>query len=106
MKNLYGCISCLCFLIVSRKLLFRLLPVSVSNVLQTLFSFFLFFSDLSSHALCFSREKKDVRSLAALGVIYVVKTSWLEDCDHKKKEVPVLRRHIAYDLLQPKGLVL
>ncbi|WVY89501.1 hypothetical protein V8G54_035015 [Vigna mungo] len=48
-------------------------------------------------------EKKDVRSLAALGVIYVVKTSWLEDCDHKKKEVPVLRRHIAYDLLQPKA---
>ncbi|CAJ1971926.1 unnamed protein product [Sphenostylis stenocarpa] len=50
-------------------------------------------------------EKKDVRSLAALGVIYVVKTTWLEDCDHKKKEVPILRRHIAYDLLHPKGAV-
>ncbi|XP_068471908.1 uncharacterized protein [Phaseolus vulgaris] len=48
-------------------------------------------------------EKKDVRSLAALGVIYVVKTTWLEDCDHKKIEVPVLRRHIAYDLLHPKA---
>ncbi|MED6135396.1 hypothetical protein PIB30_046058 [Stylosanthes scabra] len=48
-------------------------------------------------------EKKDVRSLAALGVIYVVKTSWLEDCNRKKKEVPVLRRHIASDLLLPKG---
>jgi len=47
-----------------------------------------------------------VRSLAALGVIYVVKTTWLEDCDHKMKEVPVLRRHIAYDLLHPKGVVL
>lgn len=54
----------------------------------------------------FSREKKDVRSLAALGVIYVVKTSWLEDCNREKKEVPVLRRHIASDLLLPKGLLL
>ncbi|RDY12354.1 hypothetical protein CR513_02868, partial [Mucuna pruriens] len=50
-----------------------------------------------------SREKKDVRSLAALGVIYVVKTSWLEDCDREKKEVPVLRRHIAYDIFHPKA---
>ncbi|XP_054788332.1 uncharacterized protein LOC129294174 isoform X2 [Prosopis cineraria] len=48
-------------------------------------------------------EKKDVRSLAALGIIYVVKTTWLEDCDHEKKEVPVLKRHIAQDLLLPKG---
>jgi len=47
-----------------------------------------------------------VRSLAALGVIYVVKTAWLEDCDREKKQVPVLRRHIAYDLLYPKGLLL
>ncbi|XP_072069692.1 uncharacterized protein [Arachis hypogaea] len=50
-------------------------------------------------------EKKDVRSLAALGVIYVVKTSWLEDCNREKKEVPVLRRHIASDLLVPKGSI-
>ncbi|KAJ1397083.1 BRCT domain [Sesbania bispinosa] len=48
-------------------------------------------------------EKKDVRSLAALGVIYVVKTSWLEDCDREKKQVPVHRRHIANDLLLPKA---
>ncbi|KAI9097870.1 hypothetical protein K1719_025641 [Acacia pycnantha] len=48
-------------------------------------------------------EKKDVRSLAALGIIYVVKTTWLEDCDREKKEVPVLKRHIAHDLLLPKG---
>ncbi|KAK7320972.1 hypothetical protein VNO77_30983 [Canavalia gladiata] len=48
-------------------------------------------------------EKKDIRSFAALGVIFVVKTSWLEDCDREKKEVPVLRRHIAYDLLHPKA---
>ncbi|KAK7301429.1 hypothetical protein RJT34_12293 [Clitoria ternatea] len=46
-------------------------------------------------------EKKDIRSLAALGVIYVVKTSWLEDCDRGKKEVPVLKRHTANDLLLP-----
>ncbi|XP_059454204.1 uncharacterized protein LOC132184545 isoform X2 [Corylus avellana] len=50
-------------------------------------------------------EKKEVRSLAALGVIYVVKTAWLEDCDHEKKEIPVLQRHIAYDLLLPKDAV-
>ncbi|MED6208905.1 hypothetical protein PIB30_049542 [Stylosanthes scabra] len=49
------------------------------------------------------QEKKDVRSLASLGVIYVVKTSWLEDCNRAKKEVPVLRRHIASDLILPKG---
>lgn len=48
-------------------------------------------------------EKKEVRGLAALGVIYVVRTTWLEDCDHEKKEVPVQRRHIAYDLLLLKG---
>ncbi|XP_045806008.1 DNA topoisomerase 2-binding protein 1-A isoform X2 [Trifolium pratense] len=47
-------------------------------------------------------EKKDVRSIAALGVVYVVKTSWLEDCDRQKKQVPVLRRHIACDLVLPK----
>ncbi|XAR49591.1 hypothetical protein NMG60_11032843 [Bertholletia excelsa] len=47
-------------------------------------------------------EKKDVRTLAALGVIHVVKTTWLEDCDREKKEVSVLQRHIAYDLLLPK----
>ncbi|XP_057442668.1 uncharacterized protein LOC130734326 isoform X2 [Lotus japonicus] len=48
-------------------------------------------------------EKKDVRSLAALGVIHVVKTSWLEDCDREKKEVTVLQRHIANDTLLPKA---
>ncbi|PNY03860.1 DNA topoisomerase 2-binding protein 1-a-like [Trifolium pratense] len=48
-------------------------------------------------------EKKDVRSIAALGVVYVVKTSWLEDCDRQKKQVPVLRRHIACDLVLPKA---
>nr|POE67700.1 dna topoisomerase 2-binding protein 1-a [Quercus suber] len=50
-------------------------------------------------------EKKEVRSLAALGVIYVVKPTWLEDCDCKKKEIPVLQRYIAYDLLLPKDSV-
>ncbi|KAF7816812.1 DNA topoisomerase 2-binding protein 1-A isoform X1 [Senna tora] len=48
-------------------------------------------------------EKKEVRSLAAFGVIHVVKTTWLEECDREKKEVLVLRRHIAQDLLLPKG---
>ena len=57
------------------------------------------------HAQILCSEKKEVRALAALGVIYVVGTMWLEDCDHEKKEVPVLRRHIAYNLLLPKGLI-
>ncbi|KAK7275610.1 hypothetical protein RIF29_16729 [Crotalaria pallida] len=47
-------------------------------------------------------EKKEVRRLAALGLIYVVTTSWLEDCDREKKEASVLKKHIAYDLLLPK----
>ncbi|KAH0728244.1 hypothetical protein KY284_004109 [Solanum tuberosum] len=47
-------------------------------------------------------EIKELRNLAALGVIHVVKSGWLEDCDHENKEVPVLRKHIAYDLLLPK----
>ncbi|CAL0315479.1 unnamed protein product [Lupinus luteus] len=48
-------------------------------------------------------ENKDIRRLASLGVIYVVTTSWLEDCHRQKKEVPVLRRHIASDLFLPKA---
>ncbi|KDP32858.1 hypothetical protein JCGZ_12150 [Jatropha curcas] len=47
-------------------------------------------------------EKKELRGLAALGVINVVRPVWLEECDHEKKEIPVLRQHIAYDLLLPK----
>ncbi|XP_057993349.1 uncharacterized protein LOC110654330 isoform X2 [Hevea brasiliensis] len=47
-------------------------------------------------------EKKELRALAAFGVINVVRPTWLEDCDHEKKEIPVLRKHIAYDLLLPK----
>ncbi|XP_076917913.1 uncharacterized protein LOC143578135 isoform X2 [Bidens hawaiensis] len=50
-------------------------------------------------------EKKEVRSLSAMGVINVVKTLWLEDCEREKKEVPVHRRHVAYDLLLPKDSV-
>lgn len=50
-----------------------------------------------------SREKKEVRSIAASGVIHVVKTTWLEDCDLQKKEIPVHQRHVAYELLLPKG---
>ncbi|KAL3631378.1 hypothetical protein CASFOL_024362 [Castilleja foliolosa] len=47
-------------------------------------------------------ETKEVRSLAALGVTYIVKTIWLEECTFRKKEVPVLPSHIAYDILLPK----
>ncbi|XP_020202421.1 DNA topoisomerase 2-binding protein 1-A [Cajanus cajan] len=67
---------------------------------------YMYFNDKLTHIVIGNpteMEKKDVRSLAALGVIYVVKTTWLEDCDREKKEVPVLRRHIAYDLLHQKA---
>ncbi|KAL6513428.1 hypothetical protein OROGR_020914 [Orobanche gracilis] len=47
-------------------------------------------------------EIQEVRSHTASGVIYTVKTTWLEECTFKKKEVPVLQSHIAYDLLLPK----
>ncbi|EOY16434.1 Topbp1, putative isoform 1 [Theobroma cacao] len=50
-------------------------------------------------------EKKEVRSFAASGVMQVVKSNWLEDCDRQKKEIPVQQRHIAYDLLLPKDSV-
>ncbi|KAE8726181.1 Topbp1, putative isoform 3 [Hibiscus syriacus] len=50
-------------------------------------------------------EKKEVRSFAASGVIHVVKTNWLEDCDRQKKEIPVRQRHVANDLLLPKDSV-
>ncbi|XP_041995003.1 DNA topoisomerase 2-binding protein 1-A-like isoform X2 [Salvia splendens] len=51
------------------------------------------------------KEIKEIRSLAAFGVISIVKTSWLEECIKKKKEVPVLQGHIAYDLLLQKDSV-
>ncbi|XP_078433783.1 transcription coactivator isoform X2 [Wolffia australiana] len=47
-------------------------------------------------------EKKEVRHLAAYGVINVVKAVWLEDCEAMKKEVPVSQRHSACDLLLPR----
>ncbi|KAG1369945.1 putative NAD kinase 2, chloroplastic [Cocos nucifera] len=47
-------------------------------------------------------EKKEVRRLAAWGVINMVKSTWLEECDRAKKELPVSPRHIASELLFPK----
>ncbi|XP_008781616.2 DNA topoisomerase 2-binding protein 1-A isoform X2 [Phoenix dactylifera] len=47
-------------------------------------------------------EKREVRRLAAWGVINVVKSTWLEECDQAKKEVPVSPRHIASELLFSK----
>jgi len=55
--------------------------------------------------LCFYREREDVVRTVALGVYYAVKTSWLEDCDREKKQVHVLRRYSAYDILFPKGVL-
>lgn len=48
-------------------------------------------------------EKKEVRGFVALGVIHVVRATWLEDCEREKKEIPVLQRHSACDILRPKG---
>ncbi|KAF5208153.1 Dna topoisomerase 2-binding protein [Thalictrum thalictroides] len=48
-------------------------------------------------------EKKQIRHHAALGIIYVVKTTWLVDCDREKKEVPVSQRHVC-DLLPPTAV--
>ncbi|GAB4844132.1 hypothetical protein Ancab_037439 [Ancistrocladus abbreviatus] len=50
-------------------------------------------------------EKKDLRVLAALGVIHVVRPIWLEDCDREKREIPVIQKHTAYDILLPKDLI-
>ncbi|XP_035541604.1 DNA topoisomerase 2-binding protein 1-A [Juglans regia] len=69
---------------------------------------YMLFNDRLTHIVVGSpseSEKKEVRSLAALGVIYVVKAAWLEDCNRDRKEIPVLQRHIAYDLLLPKDSV-
>ncbi|KAL5204766.1 hypothetical protein ABZP36_009637 [Zizania latifolia] len=44
-------------------------------------------------------EKKKVRRLAAWGVINVVKSTWLEDCNKAKKEVKVSPTHVASELL-------
>ncbi|VAH93641.1 unnamed protein product [Triticum turgidum subsp. durum] len=46
-----------------------------------------------------SREKKEVRRLAAWGVINVVKAKWLEDCNKIKTEVKVSTAHLASELL-------
>ncbi|KAL7126194.1 hypothetical protein ABFS83_14G169100 [Erythranthe nasuta] len=51
-------------------------------------------------------EIKEARNLASFGVIYIVKTAWLDECTRKKKEVPVLQSHIPYDLLLPKDPVI
>lgn len=59
---------------------------------------------LISHMLIqFRSEKKEVRGFVALGVIHVVRATWLEDCEREKKEIPVLQRHSACDILLPKG---
>lgn len=49
-------------------------------------------------------EKRELRGLAALGIIHVVRRNWLEDCDRERKEVPVIQKHTAYELLLPRDL--
>lgn len=50
-------------------------------------------------------EKKDLRGPAASGVMKVVRAFWLEECDREKKEVPVLVRHFANEVLFPQDIV-
>ncbi|XP_010471922.1 PREDICTED: DNA topoisomerase 2-binding protein 1-like [Camelina sativa] len=47
-------------------------------------------------------EKREVRSIAASGVVQVVTPSWLEDCDREKKEIPVHKIYIANHLILPR----
>ncbi|KAJ1274902.1 hypothetical protein BS78_05G095500 [Paspalum vaginatum] len=44
-------------------------------------------------------EKKEVRRLAASGVINIVKVTWLEECNRVKKEVKVSPTHVATEFL-------
>lgn len=48
-------------------------------------------------------EKKEVRRLAAWGIINIVKVTWLEDCNRAKKEMKVSPLHVATELLM-KGM--
>ncbi|KAL5982742.1 hypothetical protein ACLOJK_016818 [Asimina triloba] len=50
----------------------------------------------------FCSEMKEVRHHAAWGVIKVVRSIWLQDCDREKKEIPVSERHVLSDILLPK----
>ncbi|CAL4985386.1 unnamed protein product [Urochloa decumbens] len=57
----------------------------------------------NSYSYCswcaFRGRKKEVRRLAAWGVINVVKVAWLEDCNRAKKELKVSPTHVATELL-------
>ncbi|XP_042461718.1 DNA topoisomerase 2-binding protein 1-like isoform X3 [Zingiber officinale] len=47
-------------------------------------------------------EKKEVRHLAACGVINVVKATWLEECNKTKEALPISTRHLASELIFSK----
>lgn len=72
-----------------------MLALSVITVLVLLTFFVIFY---------FPRERKEVRRYASWGVINVVRTIWLEDCDRERKEIPVTERHVVSDVLLPKGV--
>lgn len=78
----------------------------VNMILRGGGSRYMLFNDKLTHIIVGNpseMEKKEVRDIAASGVIHVVRTTWLEDCDRQKKEIPVLGRHMAYDELIPKA---
>ncbi|XP_016899871.2 uncharacterized protein LOC103487611 isoform X2 [Cucumis melo] len=78
----------------------------VNMILRGGGSRYMLFNDKLTHIIVGNlseMEKKEVRDIAASGVVHVVRTNWLEDCDRQKKEIPILGRHMAYDELIPKA---
>ncbi|XP_038898756.1 DNA topoisomerase 2-binding protein 1 isoform X2 [Benincasa hispida] len=78
----------------------------VNMILRGGGSRYMLFNDKLTHIIVGNpseMEKKEVRDIAASGVIHVVRANWLEDCDRQKKEIPILGRHMAYDELIPKA---
>ncbi|XP_010539678.1 PREDICTED: DNA topoisomerase 2-binding protein 1-A isoform X2 [Tarenaya hassleriana] len=49
-------------------------------------------------------EKRQARRVAASGIIQVVTTGWLEDCDRGRKEIPVHKKYTAHNLILPRGI--
>ncbi|KAL8144099.1 hypothetical protein V2J09_017131 [Rumex salicifolius] len=64
------------------------------------------YSERMTHVIVGSpsdKERKELRGLAAVGVTHVVQPNWLEDCERAKREISVMQRHMANDVLLPKG---
>ncbi|XP_031739410.1 DNA topoisomerase 2-binding protein 1-like [Cucumis sativus] len=78
----------------------------VNMILRGGGSRYMLFNDKLTHIIVgdpSEMEKKEVRDIATSGVVHVVRSNWLEDCDRQKKEIPILGRHMAYDEIIPKA---